>query len=60
MSALQLGVWHVIDDPSHLDRGMEDAEVNHNPPLPNEMTEVEAARHKATHDLLVFTSSRSE
>ena len=55
MSALQLGVWHAIDDPSHLDRGMEDADVSHTSPLPSEVTEAEAARHKATHDLPAFT-----
>ena len=55
MSVLQLGVWHAINDPSHLDRGMEDADLSHKSPLTNEVTEVEAARHKATHNLPAFT-----
>ena len=47
---LQVCVWLAIDNPSHLDRGMEDIEID----LPHQVVEVENNRVTATYDLLLW------
>ena len=49
--AVQMGLWHAVDDPSHLDRGMEDEEVVLSASVPEEVEMAEEARKKATDGL---------
>lgn len=52
LPALQTCVWLAIDNPSHLDRGMEDVEIEDE--TPDEVANVESARCSATDDLSMF------
>jgi hypothetical protein len=50
--SLQTCVWLAIEDPSHIERGMEELEVEQD--LPAEVVQAEASRKKATSDLKHF------
>lgn len=50
--SLQTCVWLANDNPSHLDRGMEDVEIEDE--TPDEVTNVESVRCSATDDLSMF------
>ena len=53
MSALQVAIWLAVDDPSHIERGVEDIDLGAEG-LPAEVVAVEANRQTATHDLSMF------
>ena len=54
IKAIQMGLWHALDDPTHLDRGMEDTEFTHTSILPIEVANAEKARKKATAGLRAY------
>ena len=49
-----MGLWHALDDPTHLDRGMEDKEFTHSAIVPIEVANAEKARKKATEGLRAY------
>ena len=54
MTAIQIGVWHAVDDRTHLDRGMEDAEIITPPEVPGVVIDVEKTREKANKNVSVY------
>ena len=55
MGALQVAVWLAVENPSHIERGIEDEWVGGSDDgLPAEVVEVESGRKTATHDLSMF------
>jgi hypothetical protein len=58
LASLQTCVWMVIEDPTHIERGMEALEVNQE--FPVEVVEAEASRTKATSDLNIFVVYQME
>ena len=54
IKAIQMGLWHALDDPTHLDRGMEDIEFTHCAIVPIEVANAEKARKKATEGLRAY------
>ena len=55
MSALQVAIWLAVDDPSHIERGLEDVDLDVNG-LPAEVIAAEANREIATHNLSLSSS----
>ena len=51
VKAVQTGLWHAIENPSHFDRGMEDEEISQSNSAPVEVANIEQARKKATSGL---------
>ena len=54
MNAIQVTIWCAIENPSHIERGLEDADLVEGKELPAEVVAQENERQTATHDLAAW------
>ena len=54
MNAIQVAIWLAIKNPSHIERGLEDADLVEGTELPAEVVAVENERQTATHNLAAW------
>jgi len=54
MNAIQVAIWLAIENPSHIERGLEDADLVEGKELLAEVVAVESERQTATHNLAAW------
>ena len=56
IKGIHMGLWHALDNPAHLDYGMEDKEFTHSVIVPIEVDNVKKARKKVTANKLMYVT----